>query len=192
MQIITIPHRTLRTKAQEITKVDKKLIKFVKKLQDTLAEARNPQGVGLAAPQVDRTWRVFATQLPDKNGRLSARLIKHYINPIITDRSGKLILGETADDKDAREEGCLSMPGYYGPVPRSKWIELLWYELEGNELVKREARFENFPARVIQHEVDHLDGILFTDYSLKYDLPVYKENRFGKLVEIDKSELEKF
>lgn len=191
MQIITIPHSTLRAKAKEITKIDKKLIKFVKNLEQTLADARNPQGVGLAAPQVDKTLRVFTTQLPDETQTLRPELIKHYINPVITNRSPKLILGETANDKEAREEGCLSMPGLYGPVPRAEWIELLWFELDGNELVKKEARFDNFPARVIQHELDHLDGILFTDYSIKYDLPVYKESRLGKWVEVDKSELEK-
>ena len=191
MQIIAIPHSTLRAKAKEITKIDKKLIKFVKNLEQTLADARNPQGVGLAAPQVDKTLRIFTTQLPDETQTLRPELIKHYINPVITNRSPKLILGETANDKEAREEGCLSMPGLYGPVPRAEWIELLWFELDGNELVKKEARFDNFPARVIQHELDHLDGILFTDYSIKYDLPVYKESRLGKWVEVDKSELEK-
>ncbi len=192
MQIITVPHQTLRLKAKEVVKVDKKLTKFIKNLTQTLANTKNPRGVGLAAPQVDKTWRIFATQLPDENQALNPEQIKHYINPVITNRSAKLILGETADDKEVREEGCLSMPSLYGPVPRAEWIELLWYELKGDELVKKEARFKNFAARVIQHEVDHLDGILFTDYSLKYDLPVYKENRFGKWEEIDKSELERF
>ena len=192
MQIITVPHTALRKKARQVKKVDRKLVKFVKNLEDTLANARNPQGVGLAAPQVDRDLMIFATQLPDETQTLRPELIKHYINPVITNKSVKLILGETAKDRQAREEGCLSMPGLYGPVPRAEWVELLWYELKGDELVKKEARFENFAARVIQHEYDHLFGILFTDYSLKYDLPVYKEDRFGRWQEIDKSELEKF
>ena len=192
MQIITVPHTALRKKARPVKKVDKKLVKFVKNLESTLANARNPQGVGLAAPQIDKGLMIFATQLPDETQTLRPELIKHYINPVITNRSAKLILGETAKDKETREEGCLSMPGLYGPVPRAEWIELLWYELEGDELVKKEARFENFAARVIQHEYDHLFGILFTDYSLKYDLPVYKEDRFGRWQEIDKSKLEKF
>ena len=192
MQIITVPHTALRKKARPVKKVDRKLVKFVKNLEDTLANARNPQGVGLAAPQVDRDLMIFATQLPDETQTLRPELIKHYINPVITNKSAKLILGETAKDRQAREEGCLSMPGLYGPVPRAEWVELLWYELKGDELVKKEARFENFAARVIQHEYDHLFGILFTDYSLKYDLPVYKEDRFGRWQEVDKSELEKF
>ena len=192
MQIITIPHAALRKKTRKVEKVDKKLIKFVKNLENTLADTRNPQGVGLAAPQVNKDLMIFTTQLPDENQALRPELIKHYINPVITNKSAKLILGETAKDRQAREEGCLSMPGLYGPVPRAEWIELLWYELEGDELVKKEARFENFAARVIQHEYDHLFGILFTDYSLKYDLPVYKEGCFGKWEEIDKSKLEKF
>ncbi len=191
MQIITIPHQTLRLQAKEVKKVDRKLVKFVRNLENTLADSRHPRGVGLAAPQVDRSWRIFATQLPDEKEQLHPELIRHYINPIVTKQSKKLILGETVASKEAREEGCLSMPGLYGPVPRAEWIELLWYELKNENLVKREARFENFAARVILHETDHLDGILFTDYSLKYDLPVYRENKSGKWQEIDKSELEK-
>jgi peptide deformylase len=61
-------------------------------------------------------------------------------------------------------------------VPRWPWIEVEFQELIQDELVEKKERFEWFAARVMQHEIDHLDGILFTDYSLEYDLPVYQED----------------
>lgn len=75
------------------------------------------------------------------------------------------------------------MPLLYGPVPRWEWVEVEYHGLIGDQLVEKKERFDGFHARVVQHEIDHLDGILFTDYSLQYDLPVYREE--GKeLVEI--------
>jgi len=187
MQIITVPHQTLRSQAKPVKGVDKKLIKFIENLKTTLANARNPRGAGLAAPQVNKLWRIFTTQLHlDHQPPL-----RYFINPIITRHSRKLLLGETASSKEVREEGCLSIPKLYGPVPRWQWIELEYWQVVNGTLVKHEEKFSNFFARVIQHETDHLNGVLFTDYSLQYDLPVYREDKQGQWREIDKSELEK-
>lgn len=184
MKIISAPHQTLRQKAIEITKVDKKLNQFIAQLEETLRNKDNPKGVGLAAPQVDKKLRIFTTQLSktdnyDDEGSLE---IKHYINPIITKHAGKQVFGE--DKNNPQLEGCLSIPKIYAPVPRWKWIELEYQTLKNGKLVSQKEIFENFAARVIQHEADHLDGILFTDYALEYDLPVYFENhKTGKLEE---------
>lgn len=186
MNIITIPHPTLRKKAQEITILDKKMVKMIGNLGDTLINKDNPKGVGLAFPQVDKLFRVFVTYLndgerDDKNNKLIT-----FINPVITNHSQKITLGP--DKKDPILEGCLSMPGIYGPVPRWEWVEVEYQEIEKSEKTARlkseKGRFEGFHARVIQHELDHLEGILFTDHSLRYDLPVYQE-KGKKFVEID-------
>jgi peptide deformylase len=89
-------------------------------------------------------------------------------------------------------EGCLSMPGLYGPVPRWSWIEIEFEDFVSPTslaLKSQKLRFEDFAARVVQHEADHLDGVLFTDYANDYDLPVYQENHKGELVEIEDKSL---
>ena len=195
MKIVTVPHNSLRKKAPAITKVDKKLIKFVDQLQKTLVEKENPSGVGLAAPQVDKNYRAFATYLPDNNQSDadddSASVSKIYINPKIIDHSEGMVFGPNPEEPTL--EGCLSIPGLYGPVPRFQKIKLEYGQIVDGELKTTTQEFEWFPARVIQHELDHLDGILFTDYSLKYDLPVYAlDDKKNKMIEIDKKMIEIF
>lgn len=186
MKIITIPHLILREKAQAVTQVDEQLIRFIEKLKKTLGETQNPRGVGLAAPQVNSLLRIFATNLPvHGSDRSNQEGLRHFINPVIVKAcKRKKVLG--VDPRDPDLEGCLSMPGLYGPVPRHRWIELKYQTLGNGQLQSHKKRFDDFQARVIQHELDHLNGILFTDYSLEQDLPVYHQsNDDKKMVEID-------
>ncbi|MEX0895585.1 MAG: peptide deformylase [Patescibacteria group bacterium] len=165
MQIITIPHPTLRQTATAIEKVDTQLTSFIKNLEKTLEQARNPKGIALAAPQVDQLWRMFATQHDNT--------MRTLINPRITDESDERSFGP--DENKPYLEGCLSMPGIYGPVPRAYAIKVRYEIVANDELVTKTEDFSDFDARVIQHEIDHLNGILFTDYSLQYDLPIYQD-----------------
>jgi len=187
--IITVPHLALREVATPIMVADKKTLELIKDLDATLRAQTKPQGVGLAAPQLAIGKRAFVTFLgPKKSHQMMV-----FLNPIIADHSQEVIFGQTPSDEDDRLEGCLSIPGLYGPVPRFTWIEVEYQQLENGELVTKQNRFTDFHARVIQHEFDHLNGILFTDYSLEYDLPVYREDpETEKLVEIDKRILEAF
>lgn len=180
-KIIQIPHDTLRQVAKRIDKVDKKLIKFIAELEETLDKKRNPAGVGLAAPQVNTSIRAFCTNLST---------IKTYINPEIIKTSKKSTFGP--DPEDPFMEGCLSMPDLYGPVPRWEWVEVEFQVLDNNKLVNKKERLESIEARVFLHELDHLDGILFTDYALEYDLPVYKEYKRDKFQEVDHELLKLF
>lgn len=187
--IITVPHPALRDVATTITAADKKTLELLKDLDATLRAQTKPQGVGLAAPQLAIGKQAFVTFVGPKD----ERQMQMFINPKIADHSEEVIFGETPDDEDDRLEGCLSIPGLYGPVPRFIWVDMEFQELEQGELVTKQARFSDFHARVIQHEFDHLNGVLFTDYSLEYDLPVYREDpETEKLVEIDKRILEAF
>lgn len=184
MKIITIPHPTLRQKAQPVTVVDKKLKQFISELEETLLATTKPKGVGLAAPQVDRLRRIFALNL-DRNGKA----IRSVINPVITSHSEEVTLGP--DPEEPYLEGCLSIPGIYGPVPRWQWVELEFQVIEDDRLVSKSEQFDDFAARVVQHEFDHLDGILFIDHSMKYNLPLYKENtETKKMEEFDRSLLQ--
>jgi len=190
-KIISVPHPALRQQASLIVSADKKTEQLLANLSQTLRIQDHPKGVGLAAPQINVSKQMFVTLL--SHGEDQPSVLTAFINPKIMDRSDDLILGETPADEEPRLEGCLSIPRFYGPVPRFRTITMSYFTLENEQLMEKTATFENFPARVIQHEYDHLFGILFTDYSLEYDLPVYQEDdETGKLEEIDKRVLEAF
>jgi len=109
-----------------------------------------PGGVGIAAPQVGELQRVVVVDC-----RRSMRPCKNHgllqlVNPKVTDGSGN-VLGR---------EGCLSVPDWVGVVPRAKKIQVSFQDLTGSPCMIESSGFE---ARVIQHEIDHLDGVLFTD-----------------------------
>ncbi len=184
LPIITVPHPTLRQTAQPVTELTPEVLSFAASLTETLDKKRNPSGVGLAAPQLNKLWRMFALNLDllgsEKSNR---RTLQLCINPEIVAHSQNRSLGP--NPKDATLEGCLSMPGLYGPVPRWQWIDLVFSEIKAGKLISRQLRLNDFAARVAQHEHDHLEGILFTDYANEYDLPVYKENKKGDLVELE-------
>lgn len=161
--IVHLPHPSLRIVATEITEYSSEVASLANSLMQTLQATRKPRGVGLAAPQINESWRIFATLIDGES--------RTFINPRIARHSKILTLGD--DGTDPHLEGCLSIPTLYGPVPRFKWVELEFKEIKEEQLVEKVERFEDFPARVIQHENDHLNGTLFLDYSLQYELPVY-------------------
>lgn len=130
----------LRTPARAVEKVTDVHHRLISDMFETMREA---PGVGLAGPQVGVLERIFVWEVEDASGAV--------INPVITRRS--------AEAEDG-EEGCLSIPGLYYPVARSLEIAI-----EGLDETGRPTRFtaEGFFARVCQHEIDHLDGVLFLD-----------------------------
>lgn len=169
-----------------MTAVDKKLFSFLDQLGDTLWKKDNPRGVGLAAPQVNESLRVFTTLLPESGVRGEGEpQLRFFINPVLKDVSDELTFGENPEEPIL--EGCLSIPAIYGPVPRHQVIQVEFAELVGTELQTRSEQFEGYAARVMQHEYDHLDGKLFIDYSAELDLPLYKEN--GKKMDEMSSEM---
>lgn len=195
MTIITVPHLTLRETASALQTevVDKKVSTLLAELDATLRQQKNPQGVGLAAPQINISKRVFATFLPADQKEDAPNQLRIFINPRIIDHDEKLTFGPEADNPYL--EGCLSIPELYGPVPRWETLSLEFQIVKNGEFVTQQESFTDFTARVMQHEFDHLNGVLFTDYSLKYDLPVYhssSKSRSGKMSEIDKRVLESF
>jgi len=145
LNIITNPHPTLRKKAVEI---DKSVIPEMQKFFDDMIAAMNANnGLGLAANQVDVPKRVFV--MNTKDGPIAV------INPKISKKS---LL------KEVDEEGCLSIPGVFGLVRRHKRLTLTGLNRQGKKItIEASGLF----ARVVQHEVDHLDGVLFTDRTKK-------------------------
>ena len=106
------------------------------------------EGVGLAANQVDLPYRLFVTNLVADPAAKDQECV--FINPVISGRKGM----------HEAEEGCLSMPGLYGPVKRPEKVTINAYNLAGQEV---RAEVDGLLARVVQHETDHLDGVLFID-----------------------------
>jgi peptide deformylase len=138
--ILKIPDPRLRQKAAEILKVTKKTAMLV---DDMIRIMKRANGIGLAAPQLGILHRLVV-MAPD-NMRPTP-----LINPKILKSEGEQI----------GQEGCLSIPGLYGDVKRAQLVEVEALDKKGR-LVTYE--FEGMPARVVQHEIDHLDGVLFID-----------------------------
>lgn len=153
----------LRVKSRPVVKVDKKTQKLVQDLKDTLGVQKEPEGVGLAAPQIGKNLRVF---LADYKG-----FTRVVINPEIIkiEKSKK----KATKQKPRKEilEGCLSLPYYYGPLKRAGKITVKYLNEKGEEVTEA---FEGFNAQIILHEIDHLNGVLFIDRLFEEKKPLYK------------------
>ena len=141
-EILQIPHPVLRQRARKVRALDDDVLRLAYDMVDTM---RNANGIGLAANQVGELWRVIVIQLPDEE---DARI---YINPEITIREGERRV----------EEGCLSIVGYKGMVTRSLWIRFRAMD-HTSKVVK--LRAEDTLSQALEHEVDHLNGILYIDH----------------------------
>ena len=146
LEILTIPDKRLKHKSSEVESFDKSLEKIVKDLFDTLYSSGN--GIGLAAPQVGIKKRIIVIDLKEEGKSLPIT----FINP-------KIIF--LSDETSVNEEGCLSIPGYYAEVKRPNVVEVEWTDLDGK---KNKDKLTGLMSICIQHEIDHLDGILFIDY----------------------------
>ena len=131
----------LRQRANEVTDIDGKLVRLVEDMIPTMYEAA---GLGLAAPQVGVQKRIFVYDLRDDNGP------QVIVNPTVSEHRGEWVY----------EEGCLSVPGLSWPITRPKEVHLTGVDFDGKE-VSFEA--DELLARLFQHELDHLEGILLID-----------------------------
>ena len=153
-QIVTISDPVLRKKAQKVSGIREEDKKLARDLLDTLEVAKDPEGAGIAATQigVSKKMCVVRNFYPDpaKSGEYTH---EDYvlINPKIV---------STSKETEIDYEGCLSVPNVYGKVARYKKIKVDALDVSG-ERIKIKA--QDFFARTIQHEIDHLEGILFTD-----------------------------
>jgi peptide deformylase len=145
MQIVIYPHPALRWKSKPITRIDADLKQTVRAMFD-LMYATN--GIGLAANQVAIPLRLFIMNATGSASETDAQHV--FLNPEIVRRKGSV----------EAEEGCLSLPGLYGQVRRAENVVINAFDLEGQEF---EMELEDLEARVVQHENDHLDGVLFID-----------------------------
>ena len=145
MRIVQYPYPTLRHVSKPLVRVDQELHGIVRGMFDLMYAAN---GVGLAAIQVDLPYRLFVLNLRSDP---EAKDEEHvFLNPVLTGRKGMI----------EAEEGCLSVPSVYGQVRRPERVVLNAFDLAGEEVT---MELEGLFARTVQHEIDHLDGILFID-----------------------------
>ncbi|MDO8592788.1 MAG: peptide deformylase [bacterium] len=149
LKIITQPNPILRKKSKEIDPKKINSREFKSLISSMIKTTAATDGAGLAAPQIGRNIRLAVINAKDGAFCL--------INPLITKKSFSRELGQ---------EGCLSIPGIYGQVKRHKKITLAYYDKFGKK-IKLEA--QGLMARVIQHEVDHLDGVLLIDKAISIE-----------------------
>jgi len=140
--ILELPNPVLRQRAKKIRRIDSELLHLAYDMVDTMQQAN---GVGLAANQVGELKRLIVIQLPDEEE------VRIYINPEILVRDGEREV----------EEGCLSIPGYRAMIKRSVWIRFRAMD-HSEKIVKFKA--EDILSQALEHEVDHLNGILYIDH----------------------------
>jgi peptide deformylase len=145
LRIINYPHPTLRRVSKPLRRVDAELRRMVAEMFDLMYANK---GCGLAGNQVDLPYRVFIVNESGDPALKDQEQV--FINPVLSKPKG------SAED----EEGCLSLPGLYAPVRRPEQISVQAFDLAGHPI--KQAAQDRF-ARILQHETDHLDGILFID-----------------------------
>lgn len=150
LNIVVAGNPVLRMKAEEVKKIDKKLHRLLKDMAETMYAA---DGVGLAAPQVGVSKRIVVIDVGEG--------LLEMINPVIVKKEGSVIGGE----------GCLSVPDYEGEVERAEYVECEFTDRNGKRLL---LQTDGLLAIAVQHELDHLDGVLFIDKA-KSIMPKPKE-----------------
>ena len=171
--IIILPDPKLRLVSKPVERIDEALRKLIDDLVETMHDA---PGVGLAAIQVGEPIRLLVADVAKKEEEPNPQV---FINPEVTWRS---------DERSTYEEGCLSIPEYYAEVERPASVRARYLDRHGK---KQEILAEGLLATVLQHEVDHLDGVLFIDYisKLKRDRVVKKFQKAAKRSGVDERSL---
>ena len=184
LKIVTAPNSVLSSIAKPVNGINAGVIKIINQMKEALNKASDPIGVGLAAPQVGKLLRIFIAKPTDKSKILV------FINPVITrvradrkqidtGKNQRLSASESTKIKsDSKKlEGCLSLPTIWGSVLRAPSLTLTF--LDERETPHKQ-KFSNFLATIIQHEMDHLDGILFPKRVLEQKGTLYKSHKNKK------------
>jgi len=169
MRILHYPDPLLKKKAEAITVFDETLKALASDMAETMYAA---PGVGLAAPQVGILKRLIVIDCAPKGEPPHLILAA---NPEIVSGEGESV----------EEEGCLSVPGYYAKVPRSEHVTVRYRDMEGNAI---EMSADGLLAVAFQHEIDHLDGILFVDHLSPLKKSIFRK-RYKKIMEQQEEQL---
>ncbi len=147
LDIVEYPDKRLRQKSKEVKEFNEELHLFLDDMYDTMMDQ---SGIGLAAIQVARPIRALIINLPDEEGNQDKENLLEMINPVITHKEGEIYY----------QEGCLSVPTFYEDIKRFEKVSVNYQDRFGNT---KSIEAEELLAIAIQHEMDHLEGILFID-----------------------------
>ena len=159
-EIVTVPNPVLRRKARKVTDFGPDLQALIDDMVDTMREA---PGVGLAAPQVDSPLQVIVVEFGQEDNEEAPPKLYTLVNPEIVRSSPEMVVGT---------EGCLSVPGFIGEVERVEQITMKGQNRRGQHV---RIKAGGWLARIFQHEIDHLNGVLFTDRATRVWKPAEGE-----------------
>lgn len=174
LQIIKAPNPVLSQKAKRIVKVDKAVLRLIAEMIEAMESAIDPIGVGLAAPQVGKSVRLFIAK-PSKKSKVLV-----FINPHIEKIEEKKLskVKSVSGKKEHKKlEGCLSLLNIWGEVER---FNIIWVSYLDETGKKHNRKFDGFLSTILQHEIDHLDGILFPKRVLEQKGTLFKSEKDGK------------
>lgn len=162
--LILLPDPVLRQVSKPVERVDGALLKLADDMLDTMYDA---PGIGLAAIQVGEPLRMLVIDVAKEDAPKAPRL---FINPEIV---------ASADERSVYEEGCLSIPDYYAEVERPASVRVQYLDRDGKQ---QEVTADGLLATCLQHEIDHLNGVLFIDYisKLKRDMVMRKFKKLAR------------
>lgn len=167
-KIVTAPDPVLSEKAKRYNFNDGTLSKLLKEMAVALESATDPKGVGLAAPQIGNSVAVFIAR-PTEKGKPQA-----FINPEILSRENLVVKNRKKKEGHKKLEGCLSLPNIWGTVERAQNVVLTYQDERGRSHTKL---YKGFMATIVQHEVDHLEGILFPKHVLEQKGQLYQSHK---------------
>ena len=159
-KIVKSGNKVLREVSKPVKKIDKKILTLITDLTDTLKIQKEPEGVGLAACQIGVNLKIFVMLAKGK--------IVAVVNPEIISLSEEKVNPKKAN---TIMEGCLSLPNYYTPLSRAKEVTLKYLTAENKTVTET---FSGFEAQIVQHEMDHLNGLMFLDRLLEQKRKLFK------------------
>ncbi len=180
LKIVTVPNNILNSLTKPVAIIDDEIKKIVSDMEKVLVAQNDPPGVGLAANQVGLDISIFIMKASEKSKT------KIFINPKIIKLGASDIERKRKDPTKKKRakiklEGCLSIPRIWGPVKRKDRVFLKYQDINGKEYLKW---FTGFESIIIQHEMDHLNGVVFTQRSLEQKGQLYREEN-DELIKIE-------
>ncbi|MCL4353038.1 peptide deformylase [Patescibacteria group bacterium] len=166
LSIVKAPNPILSQIAKKVNTITPETKTLIKEMKETLLQTRDPQGVGLAAPQVNKGLNLFIAKPTDKSPILT------FINPVIKKNIAQKNRGK--QKASGKLEGCLSLPSIWGEVQRSPQVVVSYLDELG---VCHKRKFLGLLAIIVQHEIDHLNGILFPRRVLEQKGKLYKSHK---------------
>jgi peptide deformylase len=186
IKIVTAPNPALSSIAKPVSGINVSVVRLIDKMKKALVATTDPKGVGLAAPQVGKSLQIFIAKPTDKskilvfvNPKIIGRSsVQSYIKRPARQSNTQTSAGGPKKDESEKAskklEGCLSLPNIWGPVLRSSSLILSYLDEKG---IGHKQKFSGFMATVIQHEMDHLSGVLFPKRVLEQQGTLYKSHK---------------